>query len=194
MTRSMNYTQPSRPGMVAALLSFIHTRRSGHEDADMAADYVELARKAWPILVKVAKGELPSEFLGEGKITYGELCEKIGLSREYYRPAVTSYFLGIIQEYCRWRGVPPLQAVAVNKATGVPGKGYEATLRNGKEYEEALKAVYEYPWPEKPPLLISEEKIRRRRIFIRNLNRKLSYIQRMTLVLLLISAWWLYMP
>lgn len=194
MTRSMSYTQPSRPGMVATLSPFIYTRRSGDEDADMAADYVELARKSWPHLVKVAKGELPSEFLGKGKITYGELCEKIDLPREYYRPAAASYFLGIIQEYCQRQGLPPLQAVAVNKATGFPGKGYDATSRNGKGYEQALKAVYEYPWPEKPPLLILEEKIRRRRVFIRNLNRKLFYIQLVTLTLLLISAWWLYMP
>ena len=80
-------------------------------------------------------------------LTYGELCNKIGL-----HPRSARYFLSVIQIYCKKRNLPPLQALVVNKKTGVPGEGYIGSGRSQKEHGEALKKVYSYNWPTKAPV------------------------------------------
>ena len=55
-------------------------------------------------------------------IFYGNLCERAGL------PFLThgvGRFLGEIAEWCEENGWPPLNALAVNRATGMPGEGYD---------------------------------------------------------------------
>ncbi len=101
-------------------------------------DHRQRARAAWPYLVQTAR---------QGRrITYGELCALIGL---HHRAA--GWFLGVIQRFCRQNSLPPLQAVAVNKQTRVPGSGYVATPRGGRAYRKALGAVYGEKWPRRAP-------------------------------------------
>jgi hypothetical protein len=105
----------------------------------MKTDHNARARQAWPILVKRA-----SE--GEKPFSYGELCEPLGL---HARSA--QYFLGVIQEHCEKLKLPPLQALVVNKRTGLPGKGYYGSARSPKAHTEALKLVYARNWPRQAP-------------------------------------------
>lgn len=101
-------------------------------------NHVERARAAWTILVKLArKGK---------KVSYGELSRPLGLHHRSAR-----WFLGVIQEECQRQSLPPIQAIVVNKRTGVPGSGYVATSRQGKSYRKAIRRVHEYAWPKKAP-------------------------------------------
>jgi hypothetical protein len=101
----------------------------------------ERARKAWPILAETA--------LHKGKpLTYGQLCKKLGLHHRSAR-----WFLGELQTYCKKEGLPPLQALVVNKKTGLPGAGYIASGRSPKEHGEALNRVYSYNWTIKAPVI-----------------------------------------
>ena len=55
-------------------------------------------------------------------IFYGNLCERAGV------PFLThgvGRFLGEIAEWCEKNGWPPLNSLAVNRATGMPGIGYD---------------------------------------------------------------------
>ncbi|MCZ2153397.1 MAG: hypothetical protein LC114_05780 [Bryobacterales bacterium] len=55
-------------------------------------------------------------------IFYGSLCERAGV------PFLThgvGRFLGEIAEWCEENGWPPLNSLAVNRATGMPGVGYD---------------------------------------------------------------------
>jgi hypothetical protein len=55
-------------------------------------------------------------------IFYGNLCEKAGV------PFLThgvGRFLEEIAEWCEENGWPPLNSLAVNRATGMPGIGYD---------------------------------------------------------------------
>lgn len=103
----------------------------------MKIDQFERAARAWPILAKQAnkKGQ---------PFTYGELCLKLGL---HHRAA--GWFLGVIQRYCQKVGLPPLQALAVNKSTRLPGSGYVGSTRTYKAHQAALQKVYypQKPWP-----------------------------------------------
>jgi hypothetical protein len=93
-------------------------------------DHRQRARRAWPILVSIAQQK--------GTITYGELGRKLGL---HVRSC--GYFLGVIQEYlAAQRGIPKLQAVAVNKQTGIPGGGYNGVTNHRAE----LTRVYTHNW------------------------------------------------
>lgn len=106
----------------------------------MAIDHVRRARRAWSILVQRACArKLP--------LSYGELCRKIGLHHRAAR-----WFLGVIQTYCEDHGLPPLQALAVNKKTRVPGSGYVASGRSKEQHRKAVEDVWEYKkWASKPP-------------------------------------------
>ena len=75
----------------------------------MMIDHISRAKKAWPYLAKKANS-------GNGVFTYKELCDILGL---HHRAA--AYFLGVIQEHCKKHGMPPLQALVVNKRTRLPG-------------------------------------------------------------------------
>lgn len=104
----------------------------------MRIDQAARARRAWPILVKVAKRR--------DKICYGDLCAKLGLHAR-----AAGWFLGVIQNYCQSHRLPPLQCIAVNKRTRVPGIGYIATPRGGRAYDRARNKVYAKKWRAHPP-------------------------------------------
>jgi hypothetical protein len=78
--------------------------------------------------------------------TYGEISGKIGL---HHRSA--AYFLGVIQEYCGQNSLPFLNALAVNKGTGLPGKGYTGSPRSYKAHQMELAKVRRKKWPKKAP-------------------------------------------
>ena len=97
------------------------------------------ARQAWPILVARASRGLPP-------LTYGQLCQRLGL---HWRSA--SWFLGVIQSHCRRAGLPPLQALAVNARTGLPGAGYHGSGRSRAAHARALKRVWRKQWTKRAP-------------------------------------------
>jgi hypothetical protein len=105
----------------------------------MAIDHEARARRAWPHLVTRADTSLEP-------FTYGEIAEKIGL---HHRSA--AYFLGVIQEHCDQNRLPFLNALAVNKGTGLPGKGYTGSARSYKAHQTELAKVRRKKWPKKAP-------------------------------------------
>lgn len=85
--------------------------------------------------------------------SYGEIASAIGLeeSREI-APVSLRYPLGFIRDrICRPRGLPWLNALAVNAETGLPGDSF---LPEGVAFGEdervlwrgAVLAVFGYPW------------------------------------------------
>lgn len=105
----------------------------------MSIDHVQRARAAWPHLVKRAKHGLPP-------YSYREICAEINL---HWRSA--RYFLGVIQKHCRANGLPPLQFLAVNAATRLPGQGCMSAPRTHLAQQSALRAIYAHPWPATAP-------------------------------------------
>lgn len=102
-------------------------------------DHAARARQAWPYLAKRANSQ-------GAPYTYKELCDKLGLHHR-----VASYFLGVIQEYCRANELPALQALVVNKRTRLPGSGYHGSERNKESHQKELKKVYKRRWLVKAP-------------------------------------------
>ena len=100
----------------------------------MPINHAARAAKAWPILVRLARSEA-------GLITYGQLTAQIGL---HHRAA--AWFLGVIQTYCKRNRLPPLQALAVNKRTRLPGKGYVGSARSRAAHSRAVGRVYAHKW------------------------------------------------
>lgn len=70
---------------------------------------------------------LPTEttkklILGRYTISYSKLCEQAGVPHVL---RMVGSFLGEIAEWSTLNGYPPLNSLAVNGATGLPGDGYE---------------------------------------------------------------------
>lgn len=99
------------------------------------------AQQAWPVLVRQARA-------GGPPLTYGALCSILGVN-----PRVASYFLGKIQTYCRRHRLPPLQALAVNARTRLPGPGYNGSARTRTAHFRALQRVYAHAWPIAAPAI-----------------------------------------
>lgn len=78
-------------------------------------------------------------------MSYGELCQAIGIHHR-----ASAYLLGVIQQFCADNDLPKLQALAVNKKTGVPGGGY-AGARGRKEHLREVAKVNEYNWSARAP-------------------------------------------
>lgn len=101
-------------------------------------DHTARARRAYRILRRCArKGQ---------RITYKDLTDPLGLHHRSAR-----WFLGVMQTWFRENGYPPMQALVYAKHTGVPGTGYVASSRGGEPYDHALREVWSFPWPKKPP-------------------------------------------
>ena len=65
---------------------------------------------------------ITDKMVEQSVIFYGNLCERAGV------PFLThgvGRFLGEIAEWCEENGWPPLNSLAVNRATGMPGEGYD---------------------------------------------------------------------
>ena len=107
-------------------------------------DAIEFARKAWPHLVaRAADGKEP--------FTYTEIGDILGIGCRECGP-----FLGVIQSHCRKQGMPRLQALVVEKKTGVPsepnknGGGYDGS-RKPSDHAEEVSKVRNFNWPSVPP-------------------------------------------
>jgi alkylated DNA nucleotide flippase Atl1 len=103
----------------------------------MKIDHATRARKAWKILAVAARS-------GKPVTTYGALSAKLGL-----HPRSARWFLSVIQDYCSREELPPLQALAVNGRTGIPGVGYIGSGRTPADHKKDLKKVYALgkKWP-----------------------------------------------
>ena len=69
-----------------------------------------------------APENITDRMVEQSVIFYGNLCERAGV------PFLThgvGRFLGEIAEWCEESGWPPLNSLAVNRATGMPGGGYD---------------------------------------------------------------------
>lgn len=96
------------------------------------------AYSAWPILVEAAKSKSP--------LTYRQLSDAIGV---HWR--VANLYLGVIQKYCKDKELPPLQALAVNGRTGLPGSGYYGSSNDKKAHSAALEKVSYHEWGKEIP-------------------------------------------
>lgn len=92
------------------------------------------AKKAWEVLIQVAKRE---DFL-----QYKELGGKIGIHHRAIR-----FVLAIIQDYCSLNNLPPLTILVGNKL-GIPGKGFIAW--DSSNIKEGKNKVYNHNWDEEP--------------------------------------------
>ena len=146
-------TQP-RPEQDTALNS---KQTTDHPAGDLHGDklYQRRAQMALPILVRQAKASQT--------ITYGELAQEL----EMPNPRTLNHVLDEIGKWVlelgqRWNEkVPAIQAIVVNKDTGLPGEGFgefapdpkgfkRATMRERKQIVDVmLLGVYQYKkWDE----------------------------------------------
>jgi hypothetical protein len=103
----------------------------------------ELLAHHWRVCV-LRGGRFPPR--NDCKITYGDLCERAGVP---YLTRNPGQFLLEVAEWCEFHGWPPINALAVNAETGVPGDNYEVApgcslLRWPDEVDAAI-AFREYP-------------------------------------------------
>jgi hypothetical protein len=105
--------------------------------------HTRIARRAWPLLVHRAAD-------GQDPFTYGELCDALRV-QPHVHPRNARHFLGIIQEHCRQKGLPPLQALAVNKKHHLPGGGYHGSEITPAAHARALKRVRNHSWAPQAP-------------------------------------------
>jgi len=98
-------------------------------------DQRERAKRAWDILAGCARSKQHT--------TYGELGKRMGVHHR-----VCQFFLGLIQDHCLERGLPPLQSLVVNKISGRPGEGYIAT--SAENIQQVHERVYAHDWSTAP--------------------------------------------
>lgn len=107
--------------------------------------YQRRAREALPILVRQAKAGVP--------VVYEDLAEEMRMAN----PRNLNYPLGCIGDALndlsrRWRKkIPHIQALVVNKGTGLPGKGFDGFFKErGQRWKtpQERRAVIETYWSE----------------------------------------------
>ena len=78
----------------------------------------------------------------QGPMNYGELSERMGYSP---KAGITlGYHLGIIGHYCKLSGLPCLNTLVVNKATGIPGDG--VVTRPEKTWRQEQRESLAFDW------------------------------------------------
>lgn len=107
--------------------------------------YQRRAREALPILVRQAKAGVP--------VVYEDLAEEMRMAN----PRNLNYPLGCIGDALnalskRWRRkIPHIQALVVNKGTGLPGKGFDGFFKErGRHWKtpQERRAVIQTYWSE----------------------------------------------
>jgi len=101
-------------------------------DARFGAEklYIKRAREAFPILVRQAQARK--------KIFYSDLAKEMGMRN----PRNLNYVLGFIGRSVlalakKWKtDIPPIQCVAVNKSTGIPGEGIGWFVSDFKDFKK----------------------------------------------------------
>jgi len=91
----------------------------------------ERAWQAWPVLALAARSRQ--------LITYDILAKLTGMHAAGFGPILEQ-----IQSYCLLNGLPPLSAVVVSKATGLPSTGFVAAT--GLDVPRAFQQVFEHDW------------------------------------------------
>ena len=66
--------------------------------------------------------DITDRMVEQSVMFYGSLCERAGVP---YLTHGVGRLLGEIAEWCEASGWPPLNSLAVNRATGMPGLGYD---------------------------------------------------------------------
>lgn len=64
----------------------------------------------------------PQPSVDSALIPYGMLCERAGLSHSSHN---VGPFLREIAKWCHEKGWPPINSLAINYATRMPGQGYD---------------------------------------------------------------------
>ncbi|WP_375466114.1 hypothetical protein [uncultured Methylobacterium sp.] len=105
----------------------------------MTVHHLQRAREAWLHLAYRAN-------TGLKPFTYRELSEHVGC-----HPRSARWYLGVIQRHCAEHNLPALQALAVYKATGLPGSGYLGSRRTPEAHAAELARVYTVIWPTDAP-------------------------------------------
>lgn len=106
----------------------------------MSPDHEMRARRAWPLLVALARKR------GE-PLTYGQLCTRLKL---HHRAG--AWLLAVIQAYCARERLPPLHALVVNSRTRLPGAGSVGSGHTAAAHRRALARVYRFDdWPARTP-------------------------------------------
>jgi hypothetical protein len=77
---------------------------------------------------------------GPGIVTYGDLAKQMGYDPK--AAVVLAKHLGVIGYYCQENDLPPLNSIAVNSETGVPGYGVVET----EGFERDQKSVHKTDW------------------------------------------------
>ena len=103
--------------------------------------YVQ-AQRIWLVLVAFVMS--PTRKPRDPKtITYGEVAELMGYP-DRRAGHMLGRQLGIVGTYCIRNGLPPLNAIVVTEATGMPGD--EVLLRPGRTPEQEQRAVMDEDW------------------------------------------------
>jgi hypothetical protein len=102
--------------------------------------YQERARRALPILVRQAKAH--------ETMFYGDLAAELGMSN----PRTLNWPLGAIGNSMlrlaeSWdRRVPPIQALVINKSTGLPGDGISWFAPDAENFKKAGRSYCQMLW------------------------------------------------
>jgi hypothetical protein len=94
--------------------------------------------------ISIVRYMMAGRFSDTTPLYYLELAELVGS-----HPIAIGWALGHIQEACKQLGFPPLQCLAINMKTKVPGNSYNhkrhpynsATVRSVREYKWDFDAV-----------------------------------------------------
>lgn len=70
----------------------------------------------------IASADVTASMINRGVITYGTFCERAGVP---FLTHSVGKFLGEVAEFCNDEGWPPINALAVNSETRMPGEGYD---------------------------------------------------------------------
>lgn len=72
--------------------------------------------------VKIAAGEISNDLVDECTLAYGIVCERARMPDLTH---VVGRFMGEIAQWCANKGWPPLNSLAVNAESLIPGGGYD---------------------------------------------------------------------
>ena len=94
------------------------------------------AQQAWVILAGLANNNQT--------VTYGDLSRMMGYGGRSARATIKP--VALIAKFCLDNGLPQLNALVVNAATGVPGD--EVILKEGDTSPSAQQRAFNYAWYE----------------------------------------------
>ena len=113
-----------------------------------AGDRVHVqAQQIWQLLVAILISRKFEGHQAQIKVTYGDLAKAMGKPSQAGRSLIKP--LWIIGEFCKDVGIPTLNSIVVNKATGIPGE--HVVLSDGRSVADEMRAVNAYDWAQISP-------------------------------------------